>query len=149
MRVQFTCSECGSSIEVYPDASANTVQCDTCSHEMDVHFTQDHENGILKDCASCERKDFYTQKDFNRKVGVGLFIIASILSIWTYGISFIVLYAVDFFLFKKLPPVTICYKCNTNYRQVKNASEIAGFNHEMNDRIVYSDHDFQGRVLDH
>lgn len=49
-----------------------------------------------------------------------------------------------FFLFKKIGNIASCYKCNTIFRDVKNLSEISPFDHEMNDRIVYSDHDFKG-----
>ena len=147
--VQFTCPSCASSINVYPDKEANFVKCDICEHELPVSFNDDHIEGNVKDCPCCKRKDFYQQKDFNRKIGVILFIIASILSIWTYGISFIVLYAVDFFLFQKLKYIVICYKCNTIFRDVANKDEILTFDHEMNDRIVYADHDFEGKPITH
>jgi hypothetical protein len=149
MKVSLTCEECGSSIDVTPSLDAKQAQCDICSHTQAVSFNQDHIDGHLKDCPSCSRKDFYKQKDFNRKIGVALFVIAAILSIWTYGLSFVVLYLFDFFLFKKLGHVAICYKCNTVFRDVANMAQIADFNHEMNDRIVYSDHDFGGETLEH
>lgn len=149
MEVQITCSSCGSGIEVVPDHSATKVSCDICAHVQDVKFTQDHEQGILKECPVCTRQDFYKQKDFNRIIGVALFIIAAILSIWTYGISLVVLYLCDLFLFRKLSLVAICYKCRTNFRKVLNMNDIADYDHEMNDRIVYSDHDFKGKPLSH
>ncbi len=149
MTVTFACKNCGSAIDVYPSASAHKIECGVCKHEMDVTFNENHVNGILKECSCCGRKDFYSQKDFNRKIGVILFVIAAILSIWTYGISFIVLYLFDLLLFKKLGLIAVCYKCQTIFRNVTNIKEIAGFNHEMNDRIVYSDHDFGGKPLDH
>jgi len=107
---------------------------------------------------NCERKDFYSQKDFNRKIGVFLFVLTATISTvlfmkgfgpqW-YLSTFIVLYALDFFLFRKLSLIAICYKCNTIFRDVSNINDIHGFNHEMNDRIVYKDHDFGGKQLDH
>lgn len=149
MEVTLTCSECGSGIHVVPSVDAKMAKCDVCEKETPLHFSKDHEEGILKQCPCCERKDFYSQKDFNRKIGVALFVIAAILSIWTYGISFIVLYIMDLILFRKLNQIAICYKCNTIFRNVSNIKEIFGFNHEMNDRIVYSDHDFDGKQLEH
>jgi hypothetical protein len=149
MQVQITCKGCGSSIELLPDHMAKKVECDVCKHVQDVNFTTEHEQGILKECPVCARMDFYKQKDFNRKIGVLLFAIAAILSIWTYGISLVVLYVMDLLLFKKLGMVTVCYKCLTNFRKVKNIDEIRDFDHEMNDRIVYSDHDFKGKPLSH
>ena len=149
MEVQITCSSCGSGIEVVPDQTATKVNCDICKHVQDVHFTHEHEQGILKECPVCTRQDFYKQKDFNRIIGVALFIVAAILSIWTYGISLVVLYLCDLFLFRKLSMVAICYKCRTNFRKVLNMEEIHDYDHEMNDRIVYSDHDFKGKPLSH
>ncbi len=149
MEVQITCKECGSSVEVHPDHNAAKVACEVCKHVTDVKFTQEHEHGILKECPVCERMDFYKQKDFNRAIGVGLFVIAAILSIWTYGMSLVALYLVDLFLFRKLALVAICYKCRTNFRKIANMTAIRDFDHEMNDRIVYLDHDFKGKPLSH
>lgn len=149
MEVTFTCPECQSGVHVFPKADANTADCGVCEHKFPVHFKKEHEEGIVKCCPMCERQDFYSQKDFNRKVGVALFIIAAILSIWTYGISFIVLYLFDFILHKKLGNIVICYKCDTIFRKASNRDEVPGFDHEMHDRIVYSDHDFKGKPLAH
>lgn len=149
MEVQITCTECGSSVEVVPSQLAHKVECDVCKKVHDVKFTAEHEQGILKECPVCTRMDFYKQKDFNRKIGVILFVIAAILSIWTYGISLVVLYLFDLFLFRKLSMVAICYKCKTNFRNLTNMMEIRDFDHEMNDRIVYADHDFKGKPLSH
>lgn len=149
MEIQITCPHCGSSIDVHPDIHAKKVECDICKHVMDVNFTPEHVQGDLKECPVCSRMDFYKQKDFNRKIGVFLFVIAAILSIWTYGLSLVALYFVDLLLFRKLALVSVCYKCRTNFRKVHNIEEIREFDHEMNDRIVYSDHDFKGKPLSH
>jgi hypothetical protein len=149
MSVQITCPSCGSSIEIHPDHNAHKVDCGVCKHVMDVNFKVEHESGVLKECPVCTRQDFYKQKDFNRIIGVILFIIAAILSIWTYGMSLVALYLVDLFLFRKLALVAICYKCKTNFRNLTNMDEIRDYDHEMNDRIVYSDHDFKGKPLSH
>ena len=149
MEVQITCTKCGSSVDVHPDLNAQKVNCDICQHVQDIKFNQDHIQNVLKECPVCSRQDFYKQKDFNRKIGVALFVIAAILSIWTYGLSLVALYLVDLFLFKKLAMVAICYKCKTNFRKLANMSEIRDYDHEMNDRIVYSDHDFKGKPLSH
>lgn len=158
MTVQLTCKNCGSSIEVYPDSSATKTKCEVCDQIHDVKFNQDHENGILKDCPVCERKDFYSQKDFNRKLGVIIFVVTSIMSVLfmeLYGpiglIVFPIVYLFDLFLFrfKKISYIAICYKCQTIFRKCQNIKDIPSFDHEMNDRIVYSDHDFKGVPLDH
>ncbi len=158
MTAHFTCKNCASGIHVYPEVSAKIIKCEVCSHEQDVLFTQENVDGLLVNCPGCSRRDFYSQKDFNRKIGVIFFIVAALIStlmLWAglspqwYLSTFIVLYAADFFLFRKLKPIAICYKCDAIFRDVKNIEQIPGFDHEMHDRIVYSDHDFQGKPLDH
>ncbi len=158
MTVQFTCKNCGSGVHVYPSVEAHKIACDVCGAEQNVKFERCHEESHLKDCPGCERKDFYSQKDFNRKLGVLLFVSAVVIStvllyfginpLW-YLSTFIFLYLLDFILFRRLNVIAICYKCQAIFRQVKNIEEIQGFNHEMNDRIVYSDHNFHGKPLDH
>jgi uncharacterized C2H2 Zn-finger protein len=158
MTVQFTCKQCGSGIHVYPSLDASKIHCDVCKTEQEVKFGQSEVDDFLKNCPNCQRQDFYSQKDFSRKVGVTLFVIAALISTWMlwkglgpqwYLSTFIVLYLFDFILFRRLNQIAICYKCETIFREVKNISDIPGFNHEMHDRIVYSDHNFEGKQLDH
>lgn len=158
MTVLFTCKSCGSGVHVYPNHESKKIVCDVCKHEQEVNFSEEHEKSILKDCPGCGRKDFYSQKDFNRKIGVILFVVTAIIStvMFVMGLgpqwylsTFIVLYALDFFLFRKLNLIAICYKCETIFRDVENIKDIHGFNHEMHDRILYKNEDFQGRQLDH
>lgn len=149
MSVHITCPECGSGINVYPSEAAKAAACDICKHVVPVNFDTNHANSHLEDCPVCVRKDFYQQKDFNRMVGVALFVVAAVLVPWTYGLSLLVLYLLDVFLFRRLSMIAICYKCKTVFRQVKNIAQIRDFDHEMNDRIVYSDHDFKGKPLSH
>ncbi len=149
MEVTITCPGCGSAIYLHPDKEIKNATCKVCSENVPVSFSEKELEGKLEQCPKCHRMDFYSQKDFNRKLGVILFVIAAILSIWSYGISFIVLYIFDLILFKKLGNIAICYKCQTIFRKISNISEIRPFDHEMNDRIVYSDHDFKGKPLTH
>lgn len=146
MEVTLTCSKCGSAIGILPSREVNMAGCRVCENQMAVSFTHDHELGRLLQCPCCQRRDFYSQKDFNRKMGVLLFVIAAILSIWTYGLSFVALYLVDLLLFKKLKKIAICYKCQSIFRNALNTGDIGEFNHEMNDRIIYVDQDLGGKI---
>lgn len=158
LQVTLTCIECGSGIHIHPTLEAENAHCDICQTLNPIKFNDDHMKGIVKDCPKCERKDFFKQKDFNRKIGVGLFVIGAI-SVpvfqfiglgfpWIYSIFFLMV-ALDLFLYFVIPLVVVCYKCQTCFRDVENMEEIHAFNHEMNDRIVYSDHNFHGEQLDH
>ena len=147
--VTLTCKECGSGVHVYPSKEAKEAECQICKTMNLVNFDEALCEDKLEVCPCCGRKDFYKQKDFNRKIGVMLFVIAAIAAIWTYGISLIVLYLFDLLLYRRLGDVAACYKCNTLFRKLKNFDQIRPFDHEMHDRIVYSDHDFGGEALEH
>jgi len=154
LQIHYTCQSCssGNEILVPPHLLSGELHkdaCHICQYEQTLKFHPENQVDELHQCVVCERKDFYKQKDFNRKLGVLLFVIAAILSIWTYGISLIVLYLIDLWLFSKLGNIVICYKCQTIYRNVSNVADINAFDHEMNDRIIYSDHDFKGKPLSH
>ena len=136
MEITLTCPKCNSAVEL-PDKKQNLVTCQICSHKLPVETTPELISGLVLKCPCCSGRDFYRQKDFNRKIGVLLFVAAAILSIWTYGISFIVLYLFDFLLFKKLRDIVICYKCQAVFRGARNVHDIPPFDHQTNDRIVY------------
>ncbi|MDH4467410.1 MAG: hypothetical protein QE271_05075 [Bacteriovoracaceae bacterium] len=150
--VQITCPSCQSGVEFYPAAEKTHVDCSICRHVIPLEMHNSFQYGAkieLQSCPCCQRKDFYRQKDFNRKIGVILFVIAAILSIWTYGMSLVALYLLDLFLFSRLGEIVICYNCQTIFRKLPNAKSFDLFNHEMNDRIVYSGHNFHGQGIKH
>ena len=147
MEVTLTCPECRSAVSVYPSSQASLTECDVCQKEIPVSFSSRHEEGFLEDCPACGRKDFYRQKDFNRKLGVLFFVVAAIASVWTYGMSLVALWLLDLFLFRRLGSVVICYNCQGIFRGSKEEDKIAEFDHEAHDRIVYSGEDFGGRPL--
>ena len=78
-------------------------------------------------CAVCDCETVYVQKDFNRTLGLSIFIGGAIISLVLYGfeqvwLAFAVLLgcaAADGLLYKVLPHVTICYKCHAQYREFK------------------------------
>ncbi len=82
-------------------------------------------------CALCDCDTVYVQKDFNRTLGIGIFIGGAVISLILYGFdqviaAFGVLFGcavVDGVLYKCLPDVTICYKCHTQYRNVTSRAE--------------------------
>ena len=137
MEITLTCSHCGSGVHVLPTEGASAITCEVCDACLPLKFDGEHLQGRLNHCPSCTRDDFYQQKDFSRKWGVGLFIVAAILSFWTYGISLIALYLLDLFLFQKIGNIAICYHCQAIFRGVQNLDEIPPFDHQKHDRIRY------------
>ena len=139
MEVALTCRACGSGISIYPSLTAEKALCRICRHPHPVCFEKAHLEGRLTICPSCGTDRFYSQRDFNRKLGVLLFLLSAVLSIWTYGISLVLLWILDLILYKRLPSVAVCYKCQAVFRKTANIDEIPPYDHEANDRITYGE----------
>ena len=71
---------------------------------------------MITSCPSCGAKDFYLQKDFPRKIALTIVILGIMTVPWTYGLSLLIVALIDFILFRKVPWMTVCYKCRAEYR---------------------------------
>ena len=77
-------------------------------------------------CALCDCHKVYVQKDFNRTLGVSIFAsgaVAFLICAWFNRLIegtlvWAAFAAADAVLYKRLPDVTICYKCHAQYRSV-------------------------------
>lgn len=72
--------------------------------------------GPLERCLRCGSERLYVQKDFNRTLGLAVFVVAALLSLPTWGLSLLVATVIDLGLYFLLGDVTICYGCNTQHR---------------------------------
>jgi hypothetical protein len=75
-------------------------------------------------CPVCEGRDFYVRKDLNRKLGLSAVVVVGLLSagfLWSgretvaYGVlgAFAL---VDFVIYQLLKDVTVCYRCQAEFR---------------------------------
>jgi hypothetical protein len=80
---------------------------------------------VVDRCAACDCNHVYVQKDFNRTLGVGIFLAGATLFLVLAAKNRLIEGALvwagfviaDALLYKVLPDVTICYKCHAQYRQ--------------------------------
>jgi hypothetical protein len=70
----------------------------------------------IERCLLCDCRHLYRQRDFNRALGCLLVAVGAVLVPWTYGLSLVVLAAVDLVLFYRLSESVVCYRCDTVYR---------------------------------
>ncbi len=103
----------------------------TCSqgHPL-LNFQTDHflQDGTLNQCPICGCPHIYQQKDFNRKVGVGLIVIGVLFAYFTYGISLVLVTLIDWLLIRKVGSVGICYRCDGQFRKSDKVNDLPGFN---------------------
>ena len=109
-RPHFDCEACGFSIKFEQDCPASRTQIDRC--------------------ALCGNRDFYTQKDFNRQLGLFLVLVSGIIALLVMVYNHIlglgvlaVVTLVDAAIFKFIRQVTVCYLCHTIYRGYPNNSD--------------------------
>jgi hypothetical protein len=123
MELTFSCKQCGAVGYVSPLEEPVEAACRHCGTARPID-RQGCSRGELEFCPLCATTDLYIQKDF--PTGLGLFIvlvgfaISTVfwyyeMPIWTY-LVLIISIAVDFVLYYKVPDVTICYRCLSQYR---------------------------------
>jgi hypothetical protein len=85
-------------------------------------------------CAICGCRDLYTQKDFNRKLGLAIVALGAVLAPFTKLISLFVCALIDLILYRLLPFITVCYRCKAIFRGFPDNQDHQGFNLGINDR---------------
>lgn len=147
MTVHFICNHCGSDIKVSPSMETQRIDCLICSNTQRVHFDLQHEYGLLKRCPKCLGQKFYAQKDLNRKLAGILFALAAITSaimLWRglnplwYVSIFVLLYFLDYLLFRRQNTIAICYNCHSVFHNVRNIVEIPGYGKRKQRRLLHS-----------
>jgi hypothetical protein len=123
MELTFLCPNCGNVGEASPIESLSIVTCAKCSTPRTLHPGAS-DRGELRSCAWCATDDLYTQKDFPRALGLAIVIVGFAIStaFWYYEkplLTYAVLMAsalLDMVLYYRVPDVTICYRCQGQYR---------------------------------
>jgi hypothetical protein len=123
--ISFRCPHCRAQLE-FDDLSHDQSPCPLCGETIGLRITAPmRQRNTVDRCAVCDCHKVYVQKDFNRTLGVAIFVAGAVISLVLYGFNrvwqaFAVLLgcaAADAVLYKVLPEVTICYRCHAQYRQ--------------------------------
>jgi hypothetical protein len=95
-------------------------------------------------CSRCGTTAFYVQKDFDQRLGCAILAAGAAVALgvsWRFGGIWFVpvllaVAAVDFVLARRINPVVICYQCDTEYRDVPDASSVRGYDPHVAERFV-------------
>jgi DNA-directed RNA polymerase subunit RPC12/RpoP len=72
---------------------------------------------VVDACPACGGRQLYVQRDFNRKVGLGIVVVGAALAPFTpYYASLVAAALLDAALYAVLPEITICYRCDAHFR---------------------------------
>lgn len=72
--------------------------------------------GGLEGCLACGHPELYTQRDFPRRLGIGLVVGAAVLAPATHYLSLLAAAGLDALLYRFAPELVVCYVCAARHR---------------------------------
>ena len=126
MRIRRYCPSCFRRVEL-ESAAASSGTCAKCAGGWSFEPTPaELGSNVVDRCGFCGNRAFFVQRDFDQRVGCAIMAASLGLALaigWKYGWIYFtpVLLAtvlVDWVLAWRIGPVTICYRCDAEYRDV-------------------------------
>jgi hypothetical protein len=115
--VAYVCGRCAREVVQSLGPEARPAICAGCGQEADgVPRDAVTDGGCLSRCACCGVDRLYVQKDFNKKAGLWVFVVAAVLSVPTWGLSLVAATLIDLVLYYSLGDATLCYGCGAVHR---------------------------------
>jgi hypothetical protein len=111
-------------------------KCTSCGEVQPAQPETVTVEGHLMGCPRCGCPDLYRQRDFNRRLGVGLIVVGAVLAPFTHYISLPVFAGIDFLIYYLVPDVVICYHCQAAIRGYPGTKEIAAFDLNISDKYI-------------
>lgn len=124
MRIRYYCPDCLTARN-FDRVEAEQFACEECGRAATIGFEGTAENGGVERCAFCGGGAFFLQKDFDQRLGclfIALSLAVALFAGWKFGWVWFtpVLLAtvvVDWIVATRVRPVTICYRCDAEYRE--------------------------------
>jgi len=129
--IQFQCRSCDAEIAIGPD-SPTEVTCLACQKPQTVRIPPSlRVSRIITACVACGYEELYLQKDFNRRIGVGIVAVGILFSTYFFNhrqpfsamASLVVTALIDLIIYSLVGTVTVCYSCHAVYRGFQNNPE--------------------------
>ncbi|HEY6065168.1 MAG TPA: hypothetical protein VIY96_03375 [Thermoanaerobaculia bacterium] len=125
MRARFYCPQCLTSTDHAPGERGSRI-CPKCGRPYSVDLPAADRPAPIERCGFCGNRAFFLQKDLDQRLGC-LFLAISLGAAlwvgWRFGWIWFtpVLLAtviVDWIVAARIRPVTICYRCDAEYRDL-------------------------------
>ncbi len=125
MRVRYYCPVCLTARE-HAEGETGAYACSGCGRGYDADVARVVGSEGVEHCAFCDNRAFFLQKDFDQRLGcliMAASLAAALVVGWKFGWIWFtpVLLAtvvVDWIVAARIRPVTICYRCDAEYRDV-------------------------------
>ena len=121
------CPQCKNYQMIEPK-SGEELKCPHCSN---VWGKFESDETVFEHCPCCGCRQFYITKDFNQSLGCLIMGVGIVLVPWTFGLSLPVFALIDRLLYRRIPSVTCCYRCGSEFRAFAATKEFKPFMHHI------------------
>jgi hypothetical protein len=143
MRARYYCPDCLTERELTPQDSGDFT-CEKCGKAYAAQFDGCLGPDGLARCAFCGNHAFFLQKDFDQRLGcliMGVSLGIALFVGWKFGWIWFtpVLLAtvvVDWVVAARVKPVTICYRCDAEYRDMPVHEAHKGYDPHVAERFA-------------
>jgi DNA-directed RNA polymerase subunit RPC12/RpoP len=143
VRARRYCPSCLKSRD-HAESEAGEFSCSRCGEPYSVQFETAAPIGPIERCAFCGNRAFFRQKDFDQRIGCALMAISlgfALFAGWRFGWIWFtpVLLAtviVDWVVARRIRPVTICYRCDAEYRDLPSNVRHRGYDPHVAERYA-------------
>lgn len=95
-------------------------------------------------CSRCSSSALFLQKDFDQRLGCAILAVGAAVALgvsWRFGgIWFVpvllLVAALDLVLARRVAPVVVCYRCDTEYREVADPSAARAYDPHVAERFA-------------
>jgi hypothetical protein len=143
MRARYYCPDCLAHAD-HDSSAAGEFRCAGCGRA----YTADApgaagEQGIER-CVFCGNRTFFLQKDFDQRIGcliMGVSLAAALFVGWRFGWiwftpALLASVVVDWIVAARIRPVTICYRCDAEYRDLPVNPSHKGYDPHVAERFA-------------
>lgn len=125
MRVRRYCPDCMTAREL-SGSETGELACEKCGKTYGVSFEGCAGPEGVETCAFCGKRAFFLQKDFDQRLGclfLALSLGMALFVGWRFGWiwftpALLATVVVDWIVAARVRPVTICYRCDAEYREL-------------------------------
>jgi hypothetical protein len=143
VRARFYCPDCLTHAD-HESSAAGEFRCAKCERV----YTADAPGSVgaegMDRCAFCGNRTFFLQKDFDQRLGcliMGVSLAAALFVGWRFGWiwftpALLASVVVDWVVAARIRPVTICYRCDAEYRDVPVHPKHQGYDPHLAERFA-------------
>jgi DNA-directed RNA polymerase subunit RPC12/RpoP len=143
LRTRRYCPDCLASRDHAPGDSGE-FRCEKCGRAYSARFESISPGGPIERCAYCGNRAFFLEKDFDQRLGclfLAISLAAALVVGWRFGWVWFtpVLLAtvlVDWIVAVRIRPVTICYRCDAEYRDLPRNERHRGYDPHVAERYA-------------